>query len=426
MSPSCKQDALLLYSEQIYEIYEEKESRYMNILVVHNYYRFPGGEDTVVKNEIEMLKQHGHKVYTYIRSNKEIDDYNIIQKAFLPVNTIFSFKSYKEVKRIIKKKKIDIVHVHNTLTQVSPAVYYAAFKMNVPVVQTMHNFRFLCPAATFYRDGHVCEKCLNKGLKCAIAHRCYRGSLAQTFVSTVMLAVHRMLGTYKRISYISLTDFNKEKLLKLEGIKNHHIYIKPNFVDDPDIEKRSTRKDYYLYVGRLEKLKGIDKLLKAWTLFNDEGKAPKLVICGTGDMDKKCQQFVQSNNLDSVELKGFVDADTVRRLMEGAKALIFPSQCYETFGMSIAESYSVHTPVLASNLGNASNLVIEGVTGFHFKHNDPKDICRVIRKYEAISVKDRKNIRDNAYNEYLLKYTKEANYEKLIEIYENVIFKNKK
>lgn len=138
--------------------------------MVHNYYQIPGGEDTVVANEKKMLEEHGHKVVLYTRNNAELKTMNLLQKMLLPFTTIFNPKTYREIKKIIKKEKIDIVHVHNTLNLVSPSVYYAAKAMKVPVVQTIHNFRLLCPGATFYRDGHICEDCVSKGLMCAVKH----------------------------------------------------------------------------------------------------------------------------------------------------------------------------------------------------------------------------------------------------------------
>lgn len=156
-----------------------------NILIVHNYYQIPGGEDTVVANEKKMLEKHGHKVILYSRNNAELKQMSKIQKAFLPITTVFNPRTYRDIKKLIGEEKIEVVHVHNTLNLVSPAVYYAARRMRVPVVQTIHNFRLLCPGATFYRDGHICEDCVEYGLKCAVKHSCYRESKIQTLACVI-------------------------------------------------------------------------------------------------------------------------------------------------------------------------------------------------------------------------------------------------
>lgn len=155
----------------------------LNILLVHNYYKVPGGEDTVVANEKELLESYGHKVRLYARSNQELEKFSFVQKLLLPFSSIFSLKTYREVKKLIREEKIDIVHVHNTLSLISPSVYYAAFCCHVPVVQTIHNFRMLCPAAILLRNGKICEECIEEGLKCAVQHGCYRNSKLQTLGS---------------------------------------------------------------------------------------------------------------------------------------------------------------------------------------------------------------------------------------------------
>ena len=209
-----------------------------NILIVHNYYQIPGGEDTVVANEKKMLKEHGHKVVMYSRNNSELKRMLKLQKLMLPFTTVFNPRTYREVKRLIREEHIDIVHVHNTLNLISPSVYYAAIVMKVPVVQTIHNFRLLCPGATFYRDGHICEDCVKKGLGCAVKYSCYRRSKIQTLACVISTKVHRITGIYGKINYICLTEFNKEKLLQLNRpgkkqiIDPQKVYIKPNFTFD--------------------------------------------------------------------------------------------------------------------------------------------------------------------------------------------------
>ena len=164
--------------------------RKQKVLIVHNYYQIPGGEDTVVANEKKMLEDHGHEVVLYTRHNSELKTLSKLQKILLPISTVFNFQTYREVKKIIKEQKIEIVHVHNTLNLVSPSVYYAAFACHVPVVQTVHNFRLLCPGATFFRDGHVCEDCLSNGMVCAVKHKCYRGSTVQTLACVLSTWFH--------------------------------------------------------------------------------------------------------------------------------------------------------------------------------------------------------------------------------------------
>lgn len=391
------------------------EEKKQNILIVHNYYQIPGGEDTVVANEKKMLEDHGHKVILYTRNNSELKEMSKLQKLKLPFTTIFNPRTYKDIKRIIRKENIDVVHVHNTLNLVSPAVYYAALSCKVPVVQTVHNFRLLCPGATFYRDGHICEDCVHHGLKCAIKHNCYRESKAQTLVCVVNTWIHRMTGVYGKINYICLTEFNKQKLLELKQIKEDKVFVKPNFVESNEtFIPEEQRKDQFVFAGRLDKLKGIDILLKAWKQMG--AKAPKLIVCGTGPMEKWCKEFAKSNKLN-VEFKGCVPNAEVLKIVASSKALVLPTQWYEGFPMSIVEAFSVGTPVICSDLGNAGSIVEEKITGFKFQYNESDSLKCVIKEFESYDIK---LLQQSAYGKYRRYFDQNRNYEMFQTIYREI------
>ena len=390
---------------------EKKEK----VLIIHNYYQIPGGEDTVVQDEKKLLEDHGHEVVLYTRHNSELKEFSKVQKLLLPFSTIFNVRTYREVKQIIKEKQIDIVHVHNTLNLISPSVYYTALAQKVPVVQTIHNFRLLCPGATFYRDGHVCEECLEKGLFCAVKHSCYRGSRVQTLACVISTLIHRAIGIYGKMNYICLTEFNKSKLLHLKQIKEQKIYVKPNFVQAAkESVPYNERKNQFIYVGRLEEIKGIDVLLNAWKLLGED--APELLVCGKGPLEEWAKDFVNDNHLEKVKLLGFVSNDQVKEMIGKSKALILPTQVYEGFPMTIAESYAVGTPVIGSDLGNTGSLIEEGKTGLKFKHTSAENL--------AEAVKDMLNSFFELDEGIINTYSKEDNYEQLRKIYEACCYYN--
>lgn len=380
------------------------DTKKQNILIVHNYYQIPGGEDTVVANEKKMLEEHGHKVVFYTRSNNELKSMGLLRKLLLPFTTIYNPRTARDVKRIIKSENIEIVHVHNTHNLISPAVYYAVLSMRIPVVQTIHNFRLLCPGATFYRDGHICEDCVSKGLTCALKHKCYRESFFQTLVCVISTKINRLTGIYGRINYICLTEFNKEKLLQLKEINKDKVFVKPNFVDRK-VEIKEERKDQFVFAGRLDKLKGIDLLLQAWKEMGVN--APKLIMCGTGPMESWCKKFVDENQLN-VDIKGFVPNEEALGIISESKALILPTQWYEGFPMTIVEAFSVGTPVICSDLGNCGCVVENDVTGWKFK-NGVNGLINSISKYSTVY--------ELVNDEFVAKYTKESNYIFLERIY---------
>lgn len=383
-----------------------------NVLIVHNYYQLPGGEDTVVANEKKMLEEHGHKVVLYSKNNSELKEMSKLKKLILPLIIVFNPKTYREIKRLIKEEQIEIVHVHNTLNLISPSVYYAARAMNVPVVQTIHNFRLLCPGATFYRDGHICEDCVTKGLMCAVKHSCYRGSKLQTLACVLTIKIHRLTGIYGKISYICLTEFNREKLLQLKQIKADRVFVKPNFVETTaeEIIPYEDRKNQFIFVGRLDKLKGIDLLFEAWKQMG--GTAPRLVVCGTGPMEGWCKDFVRDNPDCNIEMRGFVPNEEAKKLIANSKVHVLPTQWYEGFPMTIVEAYSVGTPVIGSDIGNVGNLVKEEITGSKLRSKTVEGLIQAVKR-----IQEYKKIYSTTFRQYENFYTENINYKNLLKIY---------
>ncbi len=389
------------------------------VLIVHNLYRIPGGEDSVAASEKKLLEDKGHEVFLYTRNNSEIDKAGPAGKALLPFVSVFNPRTYREIKRLIKEKGINIVHVHNTLTLISPAVYYAAKSCKVPVVQTIHNFRLMCPNGVFYRDGHICEDCADKGLGYAIKHSCYRGSRLQTIVLVMTLRIHRMLKIYGKLNYICLTEFNRDKLLASGLMSKDRVFVKPNFAAGSGKDMPyGSRPRQFVYAGRIEEIKGIMVLLEAWKLMGED--APELIICGTGEAEEKCRKYVSDNSLTRIDIKGHVPGEELRQIIGSSRALILPTLWYEGFPMTIVEAFSEGTPVICSDIGNAGSIVKEGVTGYKFKAGDPGELASVVRRCldDSNGGNDGKDIGASVKDEYLKSYTEEANYVMLREIYD--------
>lgn len=380
------------------------------ILMIHNYYQIGGGEHTVFENEVEMLRKNGNEVITYSRSNDELKT-SRLKLILVPFTTIWSFKSYFQVKKIIKENKIDIVHCHNTFPLISPSVYYAARSLKVPVVQTIHNFRFLCPAGIFYREGQICEKCITgNSLGYAIKNKCYRNSKIQTLVAVTMLKLHRMMGTYKKISYIFLTEFNKTKFDKLIDISGENVYVKPNFVNRVSIGKASNTKEIkFVFAGRLEENKGLDFLLKVWPYMP---KDYQLHIYGDGTL--KAETLQADKTCENIKYYGFRPQKDIFNDLSGAKALLFPSNCYETFGMTVAEAFSMGVPSITTNIGNPGDIVSSANGGTLFECNDKETFELALKEI----VKNNDVYSKNGKKYYDVFLNEEYNYERLIEIYD--------
>ena len=390
----------------------------MKILLIHCHYRLPGGEDAVFAAERALLEQHGHTVVVYERSNEEAA--HGAAKALLPFRAVWNRRAARDVRNIIEQQHIDAVHIHNTLLLLSPAVVRAAKKCGVPVVLTLHNFRLFCPNGILLRDGRVCEDCPHHGLHCALRHRCYRGSRLQTVLCVLSTRLHRALKTYSRLHYITLTDFNRQKLLALKQIPPENVSVKPNFVEPPEtIVPYAARENQVVYIGRLDALKGIRLLLEAWARYERSGGGMKLIICGTGPEEAWCREYLTREKLKQAELRGFVPNSAARALMGQSKALILPTQWYEGFPMTIVEAFSVATPVICSDLGNAGSLISDGVTGFKFPADSAEQLVQTLNRLQHAE-----SVSEGALKTYQENFTAEANYRQLMAIYSKAMQKS--
>jgi glycosyltransferase involved in cell wall biosynthesis len=351
-------------------------ARNMKILLVHNRYRTsaPSGEDAAVRNEQRMLERGGFATVLFDKCNDDLEPTSIGAKLSIAADTIWSQRSRRELRALLHDERPDLVHVHNTFAIVSPSIYGVCKEAALPVVQTLHNFRFFCPGGLFLREGKPCEDCVDKGLLQSIRHRCYRGSFAATGTLAATLAFHRAAGTYARgiDRYIVLTDFSRNKLLRA-GIPAAKLTVKPNFVPDPP-PVRGGGGDYVAFVGRLSYGKGAETLLSAWREF----PGLKLKIVGDGELRSTLESRAKQE-AQNVEFLGFQDRSVVLDVIGNARFVIVPSECYETFGLVIAEAFACGTPVVASRIGSLDELVLEGVTGHKFTSGDPADLARVTR-----------------------------------------------
>lgn len=392
----------------------------MKILLTHNSYQQAGGEDAVVAAEAALLAEGGHSVITYGRSNEELNGGGLIGQALAGLRTTWSSRSYQEITKLLKKEKPDVAHFHNTFPLISPAAYYACEEMGVPVVQTLHNYRLLCPGATFLRDGKVCEACLRKPVAWpGIAHRCYRGSRRATAAVAVMQTAHRALRTWqtKVNVYIALSEFARRKFIE-GGLPEDRIVVKPNFIAG-DFKPQTRPGKYAVFVGRLSEEKGAQVLVSAWRRMQT---AVPLRIVGDGPLLERLSREIGNSSLPWVELSGRRTPEEVRSLMFGARFLISPSICYENFPLAVAESFASSVPVIASRLGSMSEIVQDGVTGLHFEAGNAADLAAKV-EWAWTHAEEIQEMGRAARLEFEGKYTGEANYKRLMEIYEMAMAK---
>jgi len=379
----------------------------MKILLAHNRYIQRGGEDTVYEQERDLLSSHGNEVIEYLKDNRQLGE---LSKFKLAASALWSSDAYQEVDQLIERTRPDVIHVHNTLPQISPAIYYAAGRHAVPVVQTLHNYRLLCANGLLMRESVVCEECVGHAIGWpAIRYGCYRGSRGATVAIVGSTALHRAIGTFRRkvARYIALCEFSRGKLLEA-GVPRDRVVLKPNFAIDKSNEHdlRGVRSGA-LFVGRLSAEKGVGVLVNAWKELTTD-----LQLVGDGDLGDALRKATPP----SVHIRGFVNDPDLVVAMRRAQFLVLPSLVYEGFPMVIAESFAAGLPIIASRLGAMAELVEDGVTGLHFNPGDADDLAAKVR-WAVANPQSMREMSMRARKTYLRLYTPQANYERLMEIY---------
>jgi glycosyltransferase involved in cell wall biosynthesis len=376
--------------------------------MAHNYYTQSGGEDNVFFFEKNLLHSKGHEVYEYTDTNSRLNTFGVLYAA---KNTIWSSASYQSIKELIKKISPDIVHFHNTFLMLSPSVYYACWEMHVPVVQSLHNYRIACPSATFFRNNHGCEDCIDWKIPLpGVLHKCYRNSYTQTTIVAAMLSFHRFRKTWqeKVSAYIVGSNFARKKIARA-GLPLDRLHLKPNLVD---VSPRPPAMigEYAIIFGRLSQDKGIVTVINAWKSIRNV----PLIITGDGEMKEFVQNAAAEN--PSIDYRGFTDRDSLFHLIKGARFIVMASMMYEVFPMTLLEAFACGVPIIASRGGAIPEIVKDGITGLLFDPNNPVDLAE---KSQWLWNHPEEAVRMgvNARHEFEEKYTPEKNYQLLINIY---------
>jgi glycosyltransferase involved in cell wall biosynthesis len=325
----------------------------VKILLLHNYYLQPGGEDQVFAAETGVLQARGEEVQTYTVHNTRIAS---MSKLAAARSTVWNREIHGELTTLLRDFTPDVVHCHNTFPLISPAAYAAASDFGIPVVQTLHNFRLLCINGLFLRDGHQCEDCLGRAVPWpGVLHACYRDDRAASAVVAAMVGIHRRRRTWQTgvHTFVAMSAFARSKFIA-GGLPGERIVIKPNFLQvDPGVGDH--RGGFALYVGRLSPEKGIAPLVRLWGRLQ---LGMPLRIIGSGPLET-----LASEGIPGVEWLGYQPRDRVLEAMREANFLVFPTECYEGFPMVLLEAMASALPVIASHQGSLPNIVQDGVSG---------------------------------------------------------------
>jgi glycosyltransferase involved in cell wall biosynthesis len=389
----------------------------MKVLQIHNHYQHKtGGEFLVAEMDKVLLEANGHQVVRYIRDNDEIQNFGIVKKIGMPFGAIWSSRSHRNIKSVLKREKPDIVHVHNFFPLISPSLFHAVNEFYIPTVWTLHNYRLICAEGQFLRNQKVCQECLNKSRWKGAIHACYRGSHAAGGLIVVMNQIHKWLGTWDNAVcfYFALTEFGKGIFVKA-GLKPEKIVIKPNVIYPEPLERQESEiDDYALFLGQISAKKGVEMLVDVW-----QSIGCKLILAGGGPLLDPLKAKALKENSDVMFL-GSVEHSKAIELLRRARFLLLPSLHNEGFPLVISEALAVGVPVIASRISPLPELIEDGRTGLLFESGNGEDLRAKI--CEAMS--DRRKMIDMGHagrKVYDARYNVRENYRILIDTYEMAI-----
>lgn len=348
----------------------------MKILMVNKFLYKVGGCENYMFGLAEALEKNGHEIqYFGLKSPKNtvgnkfniyVNSYDDL-KIFNPFSLVYNKKAKKLMLKILDLYKPDLVHMNNIYYHLSSSIIDACKVKGVPVVMTIHDYQLVCPNHMLYRFDidSVCEECVkNKNAKSCKRYKCVKNSKLKSILASMESNRIHKKKPYDYVSkFICPSQFIMDKLIE-GGYDQNKMLLMRNFVNSSKCDSVPCKKDYALYFGRLSNEKGIELLIEAWP------DNAKLVIAGTGPLQDK----IKNINKPNVEYVGFTTGEPLTKLIKEAKFSIYPSKWFENCPLSIIESISLCTPVVAANAGGNPELIDDKTNGLLYKNNDAVDL----------------------------------------------------
>ena len=345
----------------------------MKVLLIHNRYQQHGGEDFAVSNQAELLRQRGHTVIHYFRDNNEVLNYSLLDKIRFFPNTVYSIRTVREIRSVARRERPDVAHIHNVFPLISPSVYTTLAEERIPIVQTIHNYRFMCPNALFFTQGKICERCKSGNTLHAVRHRCYKDSTLLSGLYAAAIGLHRQLGTFSKIArFIALTPFSRQILVNARIAPPEKISELGNFLPDPLFEPGlpGERSAEFVFIGRLVPEKGVQLLIEAMRGLPQA----RLAVLGSGPMQAKLEEQARRQQISNVEFLGYIAGEAKMAHLRRTRALVLPSLWYESLSFVILEAMCAATPVIVPRHGGIPQIVEKAGCGLVFFPGDAADL----------------------------------------------------
>lgn len=398
-----------------------------SILNVGQNYRLIGGSDRYLIELENLLEKKGHKVIPFTAKNKDNLDTEFAR--YFPVGAnfndphlndillyLYSFPARASIKKLISDIRIDIAHLHIYYGKITTSILSPLVDSNIPIVQTCHDLKLLCPISTLYRNGRICEDCKGRKWYNVMLNRCNRNSFARSSLSMLEAYISSCNGAVDKINqFIAVSNFLKDKMVE-HGISESKVSVIHNYIDTTQLKVQASTGEYLLYFGRIERYKGIFTLLKAAKYVPEI----EILIVGSGEASCQVKEYIRLNSLHNVTLLDFMQPERLARLIEGAICTVNPSELYETFGLSVIESFAYGKPVIASRIGGMPEIINHGSTGFLFEAGNVGELKELMKwmwknpgKANKMGIVAREHVEN--------KFDPETHYRKLKKVYDEYV-----
>ncbi len=404
----------------------------MKILNINGYYHVRGGSDQYMLSLEKLLTTHGQEVIPFatINSRNLATPYN---KYFpsgpfsenspwkTPLKVFYNREAKEALKILIRDTQPDIAHLHIYYGNLTVSILEALREENIPVVQTLHEYKLICPVYTLNRNGIRCNSCAGKMFYKAALNRCKDGKLLRSSMLAGEAYFSRKLGDLKLVDhFITVSEFQKREIINTGIVSVDRVTAIHNFIDqEPMMNRHQKPGEYFLYFGRLDVTKGLRTLLKAFAGLPDV----PLKIAGSGPLEKEIKDFIDQKNCVNIEFLGFKKGKDLETLIRNAIASILPSEWPETFGLTLLESFANARPAIISNMGGMTEIVEQNLNGLHFESGKPEElqkrVINLFQKKNAIAIE----MGYNGLKTFREKFNKEVHYEKIMNVYNSVVEK---
>ena len=404
----------------------------MNLLVINKFYFMRGGCERYIFELNKVLEKNGVNIIPFSMEDDrniptEYSKYfvsnidfqrrlNFSEKVKSVGRVLYSFEARNNILKLIDGIKPDIAHIHNIAHQISPSILTVLKKRGIPIVQTLHDFKLICPSYLFYVHDKPCEKCKDNNFYNAILNKCIKNSVSGSFLIAMEMYFHKIIRIYDNVDiFITPSIFMKNKL-EAFGIDSDKLIHIPNFVLADSFVPNYDFKDYFIYFGRLSEEKGIRTLIKAM----EKNWKTKLLVVGDGVLKNELKKYAEDKGFTNIIFTGYKSGDELNDLIRNAMFTIVPSECYENCPMAILESFAMGKPVIGSNIGGIPELISDGFDGLLFESGNEMDLKEKIfylfnnsSKIKEMGKRGREKVEE--------KYSKELHYQKINKIYQKLL-----